>query len=66
MVRKKQSRVSKKISILRHEGIPERQSVAMALQMNRDKRLTKSGGYRRVKKGGRRRKRGYNRSHGGR
>jgi len=47
---KKKSRVSKKISILRDEGVPERQSVAMALNMGREKRLTKSGGYRRVKR----------------
>ena len=43
-------RVSKKISKLRHEGEPEKKSVAMALSMERAGRLTESGGYRRVKK----------------
>lgn len=52
---KKKSRVSKKISILRHEGVPQDQAVAESLSMEREGRLTKSGGYRRVgKKRGRR------------
>ena len=53
------NRVSKKISKLRHEGMPRDQSVAMALNMKREGRLTPSGGYRRV---GRKRKRGGKRS----
>jgi len=47
---KKKSRVSKKISVLRHEGIPEKQSVAIAINMGKKHRITKSGGSRRVKK----------------
>ena len=49
-------RVSKKVRILRREGVPQRQAVAEALSMRRAGRLTKGGGYRRVKrtrKGGR-------------
>jgi hypothetical protein len=38
-------RVSKKISILRDENIPQRQAVAMALSMNRAGRLTSGGEY---------------------
>lgn len=53
MVSKRVSRVtgkdvSAKISHLRHEGRPQAQSVAMALSMQREGRLTKGGGYRRV------------------
>lgn len=44
--------VSAKISKLRHEGKPQDQAVAMALNMKREGRLTKGGGYRRVKKHG--------------
>ena len=40
--------VGKKISKLRHEGVKQDQAVAMALNMKRRGRLTKSGGYRRV------------------
>ena len=47
---KQKSRVSKKISLLRSEGVPERQSVAEALSMQRAGRVTKSGGYRHVRK----------------
>jgi hypothetical protein len=47
---KKRSRVSKKISVLRREGVPERQSVAEALSMERAGRITKSGGYRHARK----------------
>ncbi len=43
----KQSAVSKKISHLVHEGKPQKQAVAMGLNMQREGRLTKSGGYRR-------------------
>lgn len=42
-------RVGKKISKLRHEGKPEKQAVAMALNMEREGRLTESGGYKRKK-----------------
>jgi hypothetical protein len=52
---KRKDRVSKKISILRHEGVPQEQAVAESLSMKRAGRLTKSGGYRRVKKHSRRR-----------
>ena len=50
MGRAKRNAVSKKISKLRHEGIGESQAVAMALNMKREGRLTKSGGYRRKKR----------------
>lgn len=46
---KERSPVSKKISILRHEGVPEKQAVAESLSMERAGRLTKDGEYRRVK-----------------
>jgi hypothetical protein len=48
------SRVSKKISHLVDEGVPQKQAVAEALSMNRAGRLTASGGYKRVKEGKRR------------
>jgi len=56
--RKSKSPVSKKISHLRHEGVPQDQAVAEALSMKRAHRLTKSGGYiraskRKKRKGGR-------------
>lgn len=52
---KQKDRVSKKISKLRHEDVPERQAVAEALSMERAGRITPSGGYRHVS---RKRKRG--------
>jgi hypothetical protein len=42
--------VSKKIKILRHEGMPQKQAVAEAISMGKAGRITKSGGYRRVGK----------------
>lgn len=42
---KKTNAASKKISHLRHEGVPQKQAVAEALSMQRAGRLTKSGGY---------------------
>jgi hypothetical protein len=42
--------VSKKISVLRHEGVPQEQTVATAINMGKAGRITKSGGYRHVKK----------------
>lgn len=48
--RAKQSRVSRKISHLVHEGVPRRTAVAEALNMERKGRLTPSGGYKRVKR----------------
>jgi hypothetical protein len=42
--------VSLKIKTLIGEGVPQKQAVAEALAMQRAGRLTKSGGYRRVKK----------------
>jgi hypothetical protein len=47
---KKRSPVGKKISKLMHEGKDQRQSVAIALDMQRKHRLTRSGGYHRVKR----------------
>lgn len=44
------TRVSKKISHLRHEGVPQQQAVAEALSMERAGRITPSGGYRHAKK----------------
>ena len=45
------SAVSKKIShLVKSEGKPQKQAVAMALNMQREGRLTKEGGYKRVKK----------------
>jgi hypothetical protein len=48
---KKKSLVSRKISKLRSEGVKQDQAVAMAVNMGKKHRITKSGGYRRVKKG---------------
>lgn len=45
-----QNRVGKKIGILEEEGAPPKQAIAMALSMERERRLTKEGGYKRVKK----------------
>ena len=42
--------VSKKISKLRHEGKPPKQAVAIALNMKREGRLTKGGGYKHARK----------------
>lgn len=42
--------VSEKISVLRHEGTPEKQAVAMAINMKREGRLGPHGEYRRAKK----------------
>ena len=42
--------VGKKIKKLRAEGVKQSQAVAEALAMERDGRLTKKGGYKRVKK----------------
>jgi len=48
--RPKKSAESKKISKLMHEGKSQDQSVAMALNMKREGRLTPSGGYRRKRR----------------
>ena len=45
------ARVGKKISHLIHEGKPQDQAVAIAINMEKKHRLTESGGYKRVKKG---------------
>jgi hypothetical protein len=51
---KKKSRVGMKISKLRHEGgVSQDQAVGEAMGMERAGRLTKRGGYRRVKRSGR-------------
>jgi excisionase family DNA binding protein len=42
--------VSKKIKVLVDEGVPQKQAVATAINMGKKGRITKSGGYRRVKK----------------
>jgi hypothetical protein len=44
------SLVSQKISVLRHEGIPQRQSVAMAINMGKAGRLRQGGKYVRANK----------------
>lgn len=60
-------RVSKKISKLRHAGERPDVAVATALSMARKNRITKSGGYRRVKKSrNKRSRRQYNRVRKGR
>ncbi len=46
--------VSNKIRKLREEGTPQKQAVAMALNMKREGRLTKRGGYKRKKRSNRR------------
>ena len=43
-------RVSKKIEVLMHENVPQKQAVAMAINMEKHHRLTNYGGYIRVKK----------------
>ena len=45
------ARVGTKISVLEHEGKPHKQAIAMAINMEKEHRLTNSGGYRRVKHG---------------
>jgi translation initiation factor 2B subunit (eIF-2B alpha/beta/delta family) len=42
--------VSKKIKVLVNEGVPQKQAVATAISMGKAGRITKSGGYKRVKK----------------
>ena len=49
-------RISGKIKRLRGEGVPRSQAVATALNMERKGRLTKAGGYRRVKRASKRKK----------
>lgn len=50
MRRKRKARgpVSRKISKLRHEGVPHQQAIATAMSMKRARRLGPKGGYRRV------------------
>lgn len=43
-------RVSEKISVLRREGVPEKQAVAESLSMERAHRLGRHGKYRHVKR----------------
>jgi hypothetical protein len=50
MKKNSQELVSKKIKVLRHEGVPQKQAVAEAISMGKAGRITKSGGYRHVKK----------------
>ena len=51
--RESQRRVSEKISLLRREGVPEKQAVGEALGMERSGRLRRHGRY--VRKGSKRR-----------
>ncbi len=46
--------IGNKIRVLRHENVPEKQAVAMALNMKREGRLGPHGEYRRKKRHGRR------------
>jgi hypothetical protein len=50
MKRNSRELVSKKIKVLRHEGVSEKQAIATAISMGKAGRITKSGGYRHVKK----------------
>lgn len=50
-MKKGKDAVGKKISKLVHEGKPQKQAVATALNMEREGRLTSGGGYKHVKKG---------------
>ena len=45
--RKKNTRVSEKISLLRHEGVPQDQAIAESLSMERSGRLGRHGQYHR-------------------
>jgi len=49
--RAKNKRVSEKIHVLRHEGIPEKQAVGEALGMERSGRLRRHGRYVHKRKG---------------
>jgi len=49
--RAKNQRVSEKIHVLRHEGIPEKQAVGEALGMERSGRLRRHGRYVHKRKG---------------
>lgn len=49
-----QKRVSEKVSVLRHEGVPEDQAVATAISMEHSGRLGRHGKYRHVKRSRRR------------
>jgi hypothetical protein len=49
---KDKSLVSQKISVLRHEGTPQKQAVAMAINMGKAGRLKSGGRY--IRKGSRR------------
>ena len=48
---KSSARVGTKIGILEGEGTPHKQAIAMAINMEKEHRLTNSGGYKRVKHG---------------
>lgn len=48
------SLVSQKISVLRHEGEPEKKAVAMAINMGKAHRLRQGGRYVHVRKSSRR------------
>ena len=54
MAKKQRSLVSQKISVLRHEGTPEKQAVAEAISMGRAGRLRQGGKYVRARKSSRR------------
>lgn len=57
--RKRKSAVSRKISVLVREGVPQRRAVAESLSMQRAHRLTKTGGY--IRAGKKRKRRGSRR-----
>ena len=49
-MKKKKSRVGMKISKMRHEGVPQEESVGAAMGMDKEGRIGKRGGYRRGRK----------------
>ena len=50
MASESQKRISEKISVLRHEGIPEKQAIGEAEGMERSGRLGRHGKYRHAKR----------------
>lgn len=48
--KEKNTRVSEKISLLRHEGVPQNQAIAESMSMERAGRLGRHGQYHRVGK----------------
>jgi hypothetical protein len=50
----KNKRIGEKISLLRHEGVPQQEAIGEAEGMEKSGRLGRHGKYRRAKKHGRR------------